>query len=79
MLCHEPVKPRTGFALFGHVHPGVHLSGPAFDSTRLPCFVLGRRHALLPAFGRLTGLAPVGPRPDETRIAIAGARLFVLR
>jgi uncharacterized protein len=79
MLCHEPVKPRAGFALCGHVHPGVHLSGSAFDSARLPCFVVGRRHVLLPAFGRLTGLAPVGRRPDETRIAIAGARLFVLR
>ena len=79
VLCHEPAKPRTGFALCGHVHPGVHVSGPAFESARLPCFVLGRRHALLPAFGRLTGLVLVDASPGETRVAIAGSRLFVLR
>jgi DNA ligase-associated metallophosphoesterase len=79
VLCHEPAKPRTGFALCGHVHPGVLVSGPAYESARLPCFVLGRRHALLPAFGRLTGLALVGAKPGETRVAIAGSRLFVLR
>jgi DNA ligase-associated metallophosphoesterase len=79
ILCHEPTKPRTGFALCGHVHPGVHLSGPAFDSARLPCFVLGARQALLPAFGRLTGLALVRANPGEIRVAIAGSRLFVLQ
>jgi uncharacterized protein len=79
VLCHEPATPRTGFALCGHVHPGVRVSGPAFDSVRLPCFVLGRRHALLPAFGRLTGLALVNADPGETCVAIAGSRLFVLR
>jgi DNA ligase-associated metallophosphoesterase len=78
VLCHEPARPRTGFALCGHVHPGVRITGDG-GSVRLPCFVLGRRHALLPAFGRLTGLALVDARPGETRVAIAGPRLFVLR
>jgi metallophosphoesterase superfamily enzyme len=45
---------------------------------RLPCFVLGRRHAVLPAFGRLTGLALVDAAAGETRVAIAGTHLFVL-
>jgi hypothetical protein len=44
----------------------------------MPCFVLGRRRALLPAFGRLTGLALVARTGGETRIAVAGNRLFVL-
>jgi len=79
LLCHEPARPRTGFALCGHVHPGVLLTGPAYDSVRLPCFVLGRRHAVLPAFGRLTGLALVAPEAGDIRVAIAGPRLFVLR
>jgi DNA ligase-associated metallophosphoesterase len=79
VLCHTPAKPRTGFALCGHVHPGVRLAGPAYDSARLPCFVLGGRHAVLPAFGRLTGLALVALDAGETCVAIAGPRLFVLR
>jgi DNA ligase-associated metallophosphoesterase len=78
VLCHEPSSPRTGYALCGHVHPGVRIDGGAYESVRLPCFVLGRRRALLPAFGRLTGLALVAPARGETLVAIAGARLFSL-
>jgi DNA ligase-associated metallophosphoesterase len=77
VLCHEPKTPRTGYALCGHVHPGVRVSA-SNDSARLPCFVLGRKRALLPAFGRLTGLAMVAPRVDDTVVAIAGSRLFAL-
>ncbi len=77
LLCHEPSDPPTGYALCGHVHPGVRVAA-AGDSARLPCFVIGRRRALLPAFGRMTGLARVRPAPGETLVAIAGSRLFTL-
>jgi DNA ligase-associated metallophosphoesterase len=78
VLCHEPAAPRTGHALCGHVHPGARVASGAHESVRLPCFVLGRRRTLLPAFGRMTGLAIVAPVPGETAVAIAGSRLFVL-
>lgn len=78
VLCHEPATPRTGHALCGHVHPGARIAGGAHESVRLPCFVLGRRRTLLPAFGRLTGLAIVAPARGETIVAIAGSRLFTL-
>ncbi len=78
LLCHEPQAPPTGYALCGHVHPGVRLRGAGGDGLRLPCFVLGRRRALLPAFGRLTGLAIVRPEPGDVQVAIAGTRLFEL-
>jgi uncharacterized protein len=78
VLCHEPAAPRTGHALCGHVHPGVRIAGGAHESVRLPCFVLGRQCTLLPAFGRLTGLAIVAPKRGETVVAIAGFRLFAL-
>ncbi len=77
VLCHEPQTPRTGYALCGHVHPGIRVSSGS-DSARLPCFVLGRKRALLPAFGRLTGLAMVSPAAGDTVVAIAGSRLFAL-
>lgn len=76
LACHVPASPRTGYALCGHVHPGVRLSGRGDESVRLPCFVLGRRRAILPAFGRMTGLAVISPTPDETVVAIAGNELF---
>jgi DNA ligase-associated metallophosphoesterase len=78
ILCHEPATPRTGHALCGHVHPGVRIAGGTSESVRLPCFVIGQRRTLLPAFGRLTGLACVTGGATETIVAIAGERLFRL-
>ena len=78
LACHVPSSPRSGYALCGHVHPGVRVHGRADDSARLPCFVLGRRRAILPAFGRMTGLALVYAAPDESIVAIAGRELFRL-
>ena len=79
LACHHPVAPPpTGYALCGHIHPGVVISGLGEQSARLPCFVLGARRAILPAFGRLTGLALVEPGADETLVAIAGSKLFAL-
>jgi metallophosphoesterase superfamily enzyme len=78
LCCHEPHDPAPGYVLCGHVHPGVRLADGRGDAVRLPCFLLGPRRALLPAFGRLTGLALVSPAPGEACVAIAGDRLFPL-
>lgn len=78
LACHVPVAPHTGYALCGHVHPGVRVAGRAAESLRLPCFVLGARRAILPAFGRMTGLAMVAAAADESVVAIAGGELFRL-
>lgn len=79
LACHRPVVPGSGYALCGHVHPGVRLAGAtAAASARLPCFVLGRRRAILPAFGGFTGLALVTPARGDRIVAIAGTRLFAL-
>ena len=76
--CHHPAQPKSGYALCGHVHPGVRVGGTHEPSVRLPCFVLGRRRAILPAFGRLTGLAGVDYEPGDAVVAIAGERLYRL-
>lgn len=77
LACHEPCSPPTGYALCGHVHPGVRLAGQV-DAARLPCFVLGLRRALLPAFGGFTGLGAFEPAAGDRIVAIAGRRLFKL-
>src|SRR3954451_4574684 len=71
LLCHHPHDPPTGYALCGHIHPGVSLHDE-HGAIRLPCFVLGRRRALLPAFGRFTGLAMVPPAAGQRVVAVAG-------
>lgn len=40
----------------GHVHPAVSLGGKARQGVRLPCFYFNTTHAILPAFGRFTGM-----------------------
>jgi len=78
LACHRITQPASGYALCGHVHPGVRVHGSGEQSARLPCFVLGARRAILPAFGRFTGLADVQPAPRERIVVIAGRELFAL-
>lgn len=76
--CHHPATPRSGYVLCGHIHPGVSVGATAEPSVRMPCFVLGRRRAILPAFGRLTGLAAPPFLAGDRVVAIAGRRLVRL-
>ena len=78
LACHTPGAPRTGYALCGHLHPGVRIHGTGEQSAWLPCFVLGARRAILPAFGRFTGLAQIARASDDRIVAIAGRELFAL-
>lgn len=78
LACHLTDAPQSGYALCGHLHPGVRIHGAGEASVRLSCFVLGARRAILPAFGRFTGLAEIARAPDERVIAIAGRTLFAL-
>jgi DNA ligase-associated metallophosphoesterase len=68
-LRHEPEPLDGAYVLAGHLHPVLRLAGPARDRMRLPCFCIGERVGVLPAFGAFTGGHPVRPA--------AGQRLFV--
>ncbi|MEO6038884.1 MAG: ligase-associated DNA damage response endonuclease PdeM [Saprospiraceae bacterium] len=73
VLSHAPLEtPLPGFyQLCGHLHPGVALEGKARMRTTLPCFWLGAQTGVLPAFGNLTGLALVSPKPGDRVVVIA--------
>jgi len=70
VLNHEPGPSGAGYALAGHIHPAVRLSGEG-ESLRLPCFWFAKRHGVLPAFGAFTGSAVVRPRPGDQVFVIA--------
>jgi DNA ligase-associated metallophosphoesterase len=70
VLNHEPGAARTGYALSGHIHPAVRLSGEG-DSVRLPCFWFGARYGVLPAFGAFTGSAEIRPKRGDQVFVIA--------
>jgi DNA ligase-associated metallophosphoesterase len=69
-LQHEPHPHPQRYVLAGHVHPVYGLSGRGRQRLRLPCFHLGPRVGLLPAFGAFTG----GFAMERE----AGVRLFVV-
>jgi DNA ligase-associated metallophosphoesterase len=77
-LCHHP-RPVAGlYALSGHLHPCVGLSGRAHDRLRLPCFWFGRQVGVMPAFGSFTGMHPV-PVADGDRVyAVVDTRVVAL-
>ncbi|MFT4174920.1 MAG: ligase-associated DNA damage response endonuclease PdeM [Rhodocyclaceae bacterium] len=77
-LCHAPedvAGDAPGYRLCGHEHPGMVLAALG-DRLRVPCFVIGERVAVLPAFGALTGLHEHAPTVGEVFYAVAGGRLF---
>jgi uncharacterized protein len=71
VLRHEPSVSEAGYTLCGHVHPGVVLSDRALFRERFPCFVVGGRVTVLPAFGSFTGLGMVSPDEHERVFVIA--------
>lgn len=73
--CHHP-EPRTdAYVLAGHVHPVYRLSAGG-DSLRLPCFLFGERHAVLPSFGAFTGGYAVVPKEGERLFVAAEDAVF---
>ncbi|MDX1477293.1 MAG: ligase-associated DNA damage response endonuclease PdeM [Saprospiraceae bacterium] len=66
------------YQVAGHVHPGVRLQGKASQAITLPCFFFKPAYALLPAFGRFTGLGRVEPEPGDQVYAIAEGQILDL-
>lgn len=69
-LQHEPEPHPDLHVLAGHIHPVYRLHGRGRQSLRLPCYLLGSKVSLLPAFGAFTG----GYNMDND----AGQRVYVV-
>ena len=78
LFAHHPAESDEGYVVAGHVHPGIRLYGPARQRERLPCFVFGASHAILPAFGDFTGLGDVEPDEFTRLYAIAEAEIVLV-
>jgi len=68
---HEPMDVEGAYGLAGHVHPGLTLVGRGLQRETLPCFLVGPRGAIIPAFGSFTGLGAVQPGPEDRAFVIA--------
>jgi DNA ligase-associated metallophosphoesterase len=72
---HEKVNSMK-YNFSGHIHPAVRLSGFPRQSMKLPCFYFGQTHALMPAFGKLTGTVAIKVYKSDTVYAISEGNLY---
>jgi DNA ligase-associated metallophosphoesterase len=77
-LIHEPIGNENEYVIAGHIHPGVMLKGAGKQRLLLPCFVVGSSRIILPAFGRLTGLARTKPLPNDQFWVIAENEVILI-
>lgn len=66
------------YPITGHRHPGIRIRGRARQSLCLPCFYFGSQGAILPAFGRFTGMALVQPKNGDLLFAITPKEVLAL-
>lgn len=73
VFVHDPAEAPADDGLFswcGHVHPTLRVVS-GVDSVKLPCFVIDRRAAILPAFSRFTSGVAIRAATDRRLFAIA--------
>ena len=77
-LAHHPAPVPGAYVLAGHLHPCAWVGGRAHDRLRLPCFHIGERVGVLPAFGAFTGMHPVQAAPGDRVFVTTGDELRAL-
>jgi DNA ligase-associated metallophosphoesterase len=77
-LSHQELENCSGYNMYGHIHPGIRLVGKAKQTIKIPCFFISEKRMILPAFGRLTGLHSMKPKPAEKVLGIANQQLINL-
>ncbi len=60
------------YAIAGHLHPAVTLTGTGRQKEIFPCFCFGSRAAIMPAFGAFTGSHVIHPQSDDRIFVVAG-------
>lgn len=76
ILSHEPLKNSGLYNLAGHIHPGVKLTAKGKQNYKAPCFYLGEKNGLLPAFGNFTGLAIIPVKKNDLVYIIADEQVI---
>jgi DNA ligase-associated metallophosphoesterase len=77
-LAHHPEPVAGAYVLAGHLHPCAWVGGRGHDRLRLPCFHLGARVGVLPAFGAFTGMHAVQTAPGDRVFVTTGDEVRAL-
>jgi len=70
VLNHNPIAPVNGYALAGHLHPAVQLTGQAHQMVKLPCFWFTQHCGILPAFGSLIDNGIIQPQMGDNLFVV---------
>jgi uncharacterized protein len=62
----------------GHIHPAVAIFGTAKQSLKFPCFYFTKTYAVLPAFGRFTGVHIIKPVKADVVFALVENKIIRL-
>jgi uncharacterized protein len=56
---------KEKFYFSGHIHPCIVMKGIGRQQIKLPCFFFSENQAVLPAFGKFTGMYPIKPQKGD--------------
>jgi DNA ligase-associated metallophosphoesterase len=79
LFTHERVLAIGYYNIHGHIHPAVTMRGKAKQSITLPCYYFEKDFAIIPAFGKFTGLARIEPSPSSSVIVIVKDKLIKIK
>jgi len=71
IFSHHPLEEFEAYNIYGHIHPGIKLSGPGRQSLSLPCFHFMADAAVMPAFGNFTGLHIIKAKESDKVFVIS--------
>jgi len=78
VFCHEQSNntDKNQYTISGHIHPGIRMKGKGKQTLKFPCFYFTNSEALMPAFGKFTGLHIIEPSKKAQIFAIAEKQVF---
>ncbi|WP_304065420.1 ligase-associated DNA damage response endonuclease PdeM [Pedobacter glucosidilyticus] len=77
LFLHDLPKEKSNkFILYGHLHPGITISGKGKQKISLPCFYFKENEGILPAFGKFTGKYTLKKSEEAQIFAIGGSKIF---
>jgi len=72
---HHPEASPYGYALAGHIHPAIRLTGRGRQKERVACFLFRNKYGVLPAFGTFTGGFEVGLESEDRVFTVTPSQI----
>ena len=80
IFTHHPLAPEEispeYFNMCGHLHPAVMVLGRGRKFLKFPCFYFSQQQAVLPAFGKFTGLSTIKAKKEDNIFATYGDKVL---